>query len=159
MVDPIISGAGKPGAEMFKEATKQLQNASEQVSKFEDLRAKMEMQDLAGPKNSTQAPQIQKSEQVQDPSRIDQVRDTQKVGEIPKVTDMPSLEKVVNQLKSGQTRLNDLIKECMSGRTYSPQELLGLQVEISAITTEIQMYSKIVEQGVSSIKSTMQMQV
>ena len=41
----------------------------------------------------------------------------------------------------------------------SPQELIGLQAEVSQITTEIQMCSKIVEQGVSSVKQTMQMQV
>ena len=40
MVDPIISGAGKASTELFKEAGKQMQNASEQVSKFEELRTK-----------------------------------------------------------------------------------------------------------------------
>ncbi len=159
MVDPIISGAGKAGTEMFKEATKQLQNASEQVSKFEELRSKMEVQEVAGPKNSAQGLQIQKPEQVQDPQQINPANEVQKTGDIPKVTDMAGLEKVVNQLKSGQNRLNELIKESTSGRTYSPQELIGLQAEIGEIATEIQMYSKIVEQGVSAVKSTMQMQV
>lgn len=160
MVDPIISGAGKAGSELFKEATKQLQNASEQVSKFEELRSKMEVQDVAGPKNANQGGmQVQKPEQVQDMQQINPANETQKVGDIPKVTDMPGLEKAVNHLKSGQTKLNDLIKECMSGKTFSPQEMLGLQAQISDITTEIQMYTKIVEQGCSAVKSTMQMQV
>lgn len=159
MVDPIISGAGKAGTELFKEASKQLQNASEQVSKFEELRAKMEVQEVAGPKNSGQGLQVQKPEQVQDPQQINPTNDVQKAAEIPKVTDMAGLEKVVNQLRSGQNRLSEIIKESTSGKTYSPQELLGLQAQISEITTEIQMYSKIVEQGVSAVKSTMQMQV
>jgi exonuclease VII small subunit len=160
MVDPVISSAGKAGTEMFKEASKQLQNASEQVSKFEELRSKMEAQDVAGPKNSTQQGlQVHKAEQVQDPQQVNAANEAKNVAEIPKVTDMTGLEKAVNHLKTGQNRLNDLIKECTSGKTYSPQELLGLQAEISDLTTEISMYSKIVEQGVSSIKSTMQMQV
>jgi exonuclease VII small subunit len=159
MVDPIISGAGKAGTELFKEATKQLQNASEQLSKFEELRAKMEVQEVAGPKNGAQGLQVQKPEQVQDPQQINPANDAQKVGEIPKVTDMASLDKVVNQLKSGQNRLNHLIKECTSGKTYSPQEILGLQAEISQITTEITMYSQILQSAVSGVKSTMQMQV
>jgi exonuclease VII small subunit len=160
MVDPVISSAGKAGTEMFKEASKQLQNASEQVSKFEELRSKMEAQDVAGPKNSTQQGlQVHKAEQVQDPQQVNAANEAKNVGEIPKVTDMNGLEKAVNHLKTGQNRLNDIIKECTSGKTYSPQELLGLQAEISDLTTEISMYSKIVEQGVSSIKSTMQMQV
>lgn len=160
MVDPVISSAGKAGTEMFKEASKQLQNASEQVSKFEELRSKMEAQDVAGPKNSTQQGlQVHKAEQVQDPQQVNAANEAKSVAEVPKVTDMTGLEKAVNHLKTGQNRLNDLIKECTSGKTYSPQELLGLQAEISDLTTEISMYSKIVEQGVSSIKSTMQMQV
>jgi exonuclease VII small subunit len=160
MVDPVISGAGKAGAELFKEASKQLQTASEQVSKFEELRAKMEVQDVSGAKNSSeQGLQVQKSEQVQDLKQVDPTNEAQKVGEIPKVTDMASLEKVVNQLRTGQNKLNDLIKECTSGKTFSPQELLGMQAQISDITTQISLYSKIVEQGVSAVKSTMQMQV
>jgi exonuclease VII small subunit len=155
MVDPIISGAGKAGTELFKEATKQLQSASEQVSKFEELRSKMEVQEVAGSKNSTQGLQVQKSEQVQDPKQIEPTSDVQKVGDIPKVTDMAGLEKVVNQLRSGQNKLKDRT----SGKTFSPQQLLGMQAQIADITTQISLYSKIVEQGVSAVKSTMQMQV
>jgi exonuclease VII small subunit len=160
MVDPVISGAGKAGTELFKEASKQLQNASEQVSKFEELRSKMEVQEVVGPKNAGQdSLQVQKPEQVQDLKQVDPTKEGQKVGEIPKVTDMAGLEKAVNQLRSGQSKLNDLIKECTSGRTFTPQELLGMQAQISDITTQISFYSKIVEQGVSAVKSTMQMQV
>ena len=166
MVDPIsIGGAGKPGADLFKEATKSLQNASEQVSKFEDLRAKMEAQDMSQVKgmNPNNAFQIQHQEQaqnVQSAQQASQVNQTQKVGqEIPKVTDMNSLQQVVDRLKAGQSKLKNLIDNATSGKTFSPQELIGLQAEVSQITTEMQMCSKVVEQGVSSVKQTMQMQV
>jgi hypothetical protein len=162
MVDPIISGAGKASSEMFREATKQLQNASEQVSKFEDLRSKMEAQETAGVNKDSQGLQVEKTDQAKEAQQVDQmnpVEHAQKTGEIPKITDMTSLQQVVDRLKAGQGRLNSLIKDSMSGRTFSPQEMIGLQAEVSTITTEINLCSKIVEQGVSGIKQTMQMQV
>ena len=162
MVDPIVSGAGKASSEMFREATKQLQNASEQVSKFEDLRSKMEVQDMAGTNKNSGNFQVQQTDQAKETQQTQQlnpVEQAQKTGEIPKVTDMTSLQQVVDRLKAGQGRLQSLIKESTSGRTYSPQEMIGLQAEVSTITTEMQLCSKIVEQGVGGIKQTMQMQV
>ena len=169
-MDPISIGgaAGRPGADMFKEATKSLQNASEQVSKFEELRSKMESQDMSNIKNMNpnQAFQIQHQESptnvqnVQNSQKVDQVNQSQKIGQdIPKVTDMKSLQQVVDRLKAGQSRLKELIDNATSGKTFSPQELLGLQAEVSQISNEMQLCSKVVEQGVSSVKQTMQMQV
>ena len=163
MVDPIVSGAGKASTELFKEAGKQMQNASEQVSKFEELRNKMEAQDISGTnkagQNSLQIEQTDKAKEAQATQQLNPVEHAQKTGEIPKVTDMSSLQEVVNRIKDGQSRLNNLIKESTSGKTYSPQEMIGLQAEISSITTDIQLCSKVVEQGVAGVKQMLQMQV
>lgn len=161
MVDPIASSTVKSTTEFFKEATKQLQNANEQVSKFEQLRTQLENQHTnvsktGGDKDNFQ---IQKPGENQQVNPTNPVGDAQKVGEIPKVTDMPGLEKMVNRLKAGQSRLKELMTDATSGRTFSPPELIALQAEVSTITTEIQFCSKIVEQGCSALKSTMQMQV
>jgi hypothetical protein len=163
MVDPIVSGASKASTEIFKEASKELQNASEQVSKFEELRNKLEAQDISGTnkagQNNLQIEQTDKAKEAQATQQLNPVEQAQKTGEIPKVTDMSSLQQVVNRIKDGQSRLNNLIKESTSGKTYSPQEMLGLQAEISAITTDIQLCSKVVEQGVAGVKQMLQMQV
>ena len=163
MVDPIVSGAGKASTELFKEAGKQMQNASEQVSKFEELRNKMEAQDISGTnkagQNNLQIEQTDKAKEAQATQKMNPVEQAQKTGEIPKVTDMSSLQEVVNRIKDGQNRLNNLIKESTSGKTYSPQEMIGLQAEISSITTDIQLCSKVVEQGVAGVKQMLQMQV
>lgn len=163
MIDPVISGAGsKANTEMFREASKQLQNANDQVSKFEELRSKMEVQEMTGPQKGQQDLKVQQTDQInemQSTEKVNPLDQAVKTGEIPRITDLTDLQGVVDRLKNDQTRLNDLIKDCTSGRTFSPQEMLGLQAEISSITTEIQLASKIVEQGVSGIKQTMQMQV
>ncbi len=164
MVD-AIGGAGKAGAEMFKEATKQLQNASDQMSKFEDLRQKLETQDLTVSKAGGEKMDIGKqqsmnqTDQVNQTNQVQQANQAQKVGEIPKVTDMNNLEGVVNRMKTSQNRLKEILDQAMSGRTFSPQELLGMQTEVGQLTNEISLMCKMVEQGVSSFKSTMQMQV
>jgi hypothetical protein len=158
MVDPIASSTVKSTTEFFKEATKQLQNANEQVSKFEQLRTQLENQHTNVSKTGAEKDNFQ----IQKPGETQQVNpsaDAQKVGEIPKVKDMPGLEKMVNRLKAGQNRLQELMKDATSGRTFSPPELIALQAEVSTITTEIQFCSKIVEQGCSALKSSMQMQV
>ena len=163
MVDPIVSGASKASTELFKEAGKQMQNASEQVSKFEELRTKMEAQDISGTnkagQNNLQIEQTDKAKEAQATQQLNPADQAQKTGEIPKVTDMSSLQQVVNRIKDGQSRLNSLIKDCTSGKSFSPQEMLGVQAEISAITTDIQLCSKVVEQGVAGVKQMLQMQV
>jgi len=164
MVD-AIGGAAKGGAEMFKEAAKQLQNANDQASKFEELRQKLETQDLTVNKpgndnvkvgQQQNVNQTNAVEQTNQPSQVDGIK---KAGDIPKVKDMDSLEKVVDRMKSSQTRLKEILDQAMSGRTYSPQELLAMQTEVGQLTNEISLACKMVEQGVSSFKSMMQMSV
>jgi hypothetical protein len=72
---------------------------------------------------------------------------------------MDGLEKVVNRMKTSQNRLKEILDQAMSGRTFSPQELLAMQTEVGQLTNEISLCAKMVEQGVSSFKSVMQMQV
>ena len=164
MVD-AIGGAGKAGAEMFKEAAKQLQNANDQMSKFEDLRQKMETQDLTVNKPGADNMKVGDKQSVDQTNQVNQTNQTsevnqvQKAGEIPKVQDMEGLEKVVNRMKTSQNRLKEILDQAMSGRTFSPQELLAMQTEVGQLTNEISLCAKMVEQGVSSFKSTMQMQV
>lgn len=159
MVDPIASSAVKSTTEFFKEATKQLQNANEQVSKFEQLRTQLENQHMNVSKTGGDNFQIQQPGANQEAGQVNPASVAQKAGEIPKVTDMKGLEQVVNRIKAGQTRLNELITQSTSGKSFSPQELIGLQAEVSQITAEISLCSKMVEQGVSSLKSVFQMQV
>ena len=162
MVD-AIGGAGKAGAEMFKEAAKQLQNANDQMSKFEELRTKLESQELTvnkpGGENMQIGQQQNQINQVNETNQVSQANQVQKAGEIPKVQDMDGLEKVVDRMKNSQSRLKEILDQAMSGRTFSPQELLAMQTEVGQLTNEISLCSKMVEQGVSSLKSVMQMQV
>lgn len=161
MVD-AIGGAGKAGAEMFKEAAKQLQNANDQMSKFEELRTKLESQELTVNKpggENMQIGQQNQINQVNETNQVSQANQVQKAGEIPKVQDMDGLEKVVDRMKNSQSRLKEILDQAMSGRTFSPQELLAMQTEVGQLTNEISLCSKMVEQGVSSLKSVMQMQV
>ena len=161
MVD-AIGGAGKAGAEMFKEATKQLQNANDQMSKFEDLRQKLENQELTVNKpggDNVKIGQQQNIDQANQSNQVNQANQVQKTADVPKIKDMDHLEQVVNRMKGSQDRLKEILDQAMSGRTFSPQELLAMQTEVGQLTNEISLACKMVEQGVSSVKSMMQMQV
>jgi hypothetical protein len=160
MVD-AIGGAGKAGAEMFKEASKQLQNANDQMSKFEELRSKLENQDLTVNKPGGDNVKVgqQNIDQANQNNQVNQANQVQKTGDIPKIKDMDHLEQVVNRMKGSQDRLKEILDQAMSGRTFSPQELLAMQTEVGQLTNEISLACKMVEQGVSSVKSMMQMQV
>jgi hypothetical protein len=160
MVD-AVGGAGKAGAEMFKEASKQLQNANDQMSKFEELRSKLENQDLTVNKPGGDNVKVgqQNIDQVNQNNQVNQANQVQKPGDIPKIKDMDHLEQVVNRMKGSQDRLKEILDQAMSGRTFSPQELLAMQTEVGQLTNEISLACKMVEQGVSSVKSMMQMQV
>jgi hypothetical protein len=150
---------------MFKEAAKQIQNANDQLSKFEDLRQKMESQELTVNKPGGDHMRVGEQEatkqvdQVNQTNQVTEANQVQKAGDIPKVQDMEGLEKVVDRMKNSQHRLKEILDQAMSGRTFSPQELLAMQTEVGQLTNEISLYTKMVEQGVSSFKSVMQMQV
>jgi exonuclease VII small subunit len=167
MVD-AIGGAGKAGAEVFKEATKQLQNANDQMSKFEELRQKLETQDLTVNKpggdnfkigQQQNVNQTNQTNAVEQTGQANQAGGVQKAGDIPKVKDMDHLEQVVDRMKHSQDRLKEILDQATSGKTYSPQELIAMQTEVGQLTNEISLACKMVEQGVSSVKSMMQMSV
>lgn len=65
----------------------------------------------------------------------------------------------VQGLNEGQTRLESIIGELRSGKTFSQSELLGMQAEVNVLSEQVQMSTKLVDSAMQSIKSVMQQQV
>lgn len=65
----------------------------------------------------------------------------------------------IKDLNSGQARLDDIIGELRSGKTFTQQELLGLQAEVAMLSEQIQMSTKLVDSAMQSLKQVMQQQV
>jgi hypothetical protein len=67
------------------------------------------------------------------------------------------VEKLTNELQAGHHRLQELIDQ-LKTRTYSPQELLGIQAEMHDIQLQIEVTTKVVAESVSSVRNLMQQQ-
>jgi len=65
----------------------------------------------------------------------------------------------IKDFNAGQQRLDSIMKDLQSGKHYSKEELLGLQLEVSTLSEQAQMSTKLVDSAMQSIKSVMQQQV
>lgn len=164
-MDPIGAGGLKQiHQNLFDQAEQTLNKSNQGVSDFEKLREKLEQQENVG--GSQQLDQIQKldkMQQVNQPGQIDPTGKVQNVpdlkgSEVPKVSNMNELQSMVNDIRGGQSRLNQLLSDATSGKTYSPSEMIALQSEVGKITTQLDLATKVVENFVSSVKQTLNIQ-
>ncbi len=81
-----------------------------------------------------------------------------KGSEVPKVTNMNELQSMVNDIRGGQSRLNQFALRRHQRKTYSPSEMIALQSEVGKITTQLDLATKVVENFVSSVKQTLNIQ-
>lgn len=68
-------------------------------------------------------------------------------------------EKLLTQMESGYRRLNEILGSMQSGRTFTPQQLLGLQGEMHQITLQLETATKVATEVVSGVKQILQTQV
>lgn len=68
-------------------------------------------------------------------------------------------EKMLREVERGHQRLGELLGELSSGRTFSPQELLGLQTEMHHIMRQLETTGKLLGEVVSGAKTLLQQQV
>ena len=68
-------------------------------------------------------------------------------------------EKMLREVERGHQRLAELLGELGSGRTFSPQELLGLQTEMHHIMRQLETTGKLLGEVVSGAKTLLQQQV
>jgi hypothetical protein len=68
-------------------------------------------------------------------------------------------EKLGLQLEGATTRLREIVGQLQSGETFTPQQLLALQAEMSDIALQIEVTTKVVAETVSGVRHLMQQQV
>jgi hypothetical protein len=66
---------------------------------------------------------------------------------------------MIERLIDGQDRMNKIMSLALSGRQFSPVELISMQAGVYRFAQELELTSKVVEKGTSSIKQTMNTQV
>lgn len=67
------------------------------------------------------------------------------------------IDKLTNDLQAGHRRMHELVEE-LKTKTYSPQELLGIQAEMHDLQVQIEVTTKVVAEATSSVRNLMQQQ-
>lgn len=65
----------------------------------------------------------------------------------------------VSRIDEGRRRLDEIIAQARSGKTFKPHELLALQAEVYRISEELSLVNKVVEEGAAGVKRLWNMQV
>ena len=88
-----------------------------------------------------------------DPAKVQKITaDKQKIAESP-----GGIGKLTSDLETGHARLKELVDQLQT-RTYTPQELLGVQAEMHDIQVQIEVTTKVVAEATSSLRNLMQQQ-
>ena len=65
----------------------------------------------------------------------------------------------IARIEEGRRRLDEIIAQAHSGKTFKPHELLALQAEVYRISEELSLVNKVVEEGVAGVKRLWNMQI
>ena len=65
----------------------------------------------------------------------------------------------IARVDEGRRRLDEIIAQAQSGKTFKPHELLAMQAEVYRISEELSLVNKVVEEGVAGVKRLWNMQV
>ena len=165
MADPIGGGVGKAPQQMMQEMMRQqLEQVQTPGAQGGQFAQKVDKAQAAG---NVQAPtEVQKVDTTLNATKVlktHATRDGQSVTTNP-VKGKDPLEKIgmrrmLEQVMSGQNKLDKIINVATSGRVFSPQELLAVQAGVYKFSQELELTSKVVEKATSGVKQTMQTQV
>jgi hypothetical protein len=91
-------------------------------------------------------------------AKAQSVSPTTKVGATERVEES-KLQKMIDGLVNGQDKMTEIMHAALSGRQFSPSELLAMQAGVYRYSQELDLTSKVVQQATSGIKQTLNTQV
>jgi hypothetical protein len=138
-----IPAAAKPGATPAAEPTGEGRSFDQVMSEIDGSKIKVHPPEVPVP-----------SLQPHDEARVLTL-----TGDKTKVARSPGgIERLGHEIETSSTRLQEIIDQLQSGRTFTTQELIGLQAEMHEITLQIEVTTKVVAETVSSVKQLAQQQ-
>jgi hypothetical protein len=159
MSDPLSSGAGKVAEEMLKEVQSAMKQAPDLVQ--------TQGQHFGEVLNAHQVANVQQAANA--PNMVELLRaarDAQSAPRVPAIGQnldthpaMNGLHRILEDVMQGQNKLEEIVNLSLSGKNFSSSELLALQAGVYRFTQELELTSKVVEKGTSTIKQTMNTQV
>lgn len=163
MADPMSSGAGKVAEEMLEEVQSAMAQADSKPS--QEATPAVAFQEVLEAQQTGQVTGVQGRE----PDVMQLLRAAREAQEAPRVPAIGQsidtkplangLQRVMEDVMQGQNKLEQIINISLSGRNFSSAELLALQAGVYRFTQELELTSKVIEKGTSTIKQTMNTQV
>jgi hypothetical protein len=182
--DTTSGGMGQAAGELLKEMQK-AQTEMQQLEERQKLSAPGEqfdqvMQTQMGQQNAKEAPggqHLQHSQAIKpveetgraatvdvlrqakvDQAKMDKVAHTTRVGMTERVEES-KLQQMISQLVTGQDKMTKIMNMALSGKQFSPTELLAMQAGVYRFSQELDLTSKVVQQFASGVKQTLNTQV
>ncbi|HVS02004.1 MAG TPA: hypothetical protein VMT16_04475 [Thermoanaerobaculia bacterium] len=147
----MTTGAvGLQPAQVVSQAQKLVDQTPKQLQEFEQVLAQLQQQGQGG-----MVQQAAQQPQVVGPEKMEGLY-AQKMDE---AKAPGGVEKLLGEVEAGYKELNALLQQIDGGRTFSPQELLGLQAQIHQVSLQVDTTTKVVGEVVSSVKQLMQQQI
>ncbi|MBI5508841.1 MAG: ATP-dependent helicase HrpB [Deltaproteobacteria bacterium] len=167
MMDPTGGGGiGKAAGELMKEmqrAQQEMQqlNKTQQPGAAGSFDQVMQTQGTSGAQATTATQQVtatQEASKVLMQAKINANMPSTRVGAAAK-SEESRLGGMLQKMIGGQDKMTQIMNMALSGRQFSPGELLAMQAGVYRFSQELELTSKVVEKATSGIKQTMNTQV
>ncbi len=128
-------------------ATQQMQQQQTQIGQQAGVRTQSMRMQTRGAVN-----EVKKDEKLRDRLGTTLVGKTER-------TEESKLTSMLQNLLTGQDKMTKIMDVALSGRQFSPSELLAMQAGVYRFTQELDLTSKVVEKATGGIKQTLNTQV
>ena len=163
--------------EAAKELLEEMQKAQSEAQEIGDAKGSSgnatfdaTLQQLQDAQHTQEVNKVQAAEQARVADRASnvllQARDNVNISDMNHTTvghaervEESKLAGMLENLVKGQDRMNSIMKMALSGRSFSPPELIAMQAGVYRFTQELELTSKVVEKATSGIKQTINTQV
>ena len=161
------SGIGKAAEELMQEMQKAQQDLNKMGPKqsgvqggaaFQQVLQAQQAQTTGQVQGAKEATQVNKAAGILAQARIDAKSPSTRVGAAARA-EKSKLANLLNDLINGQDKMTNIMNMALSGRQFSPPELLAMQAGVYRFSQELELTSKVVEKATSGIKQTMNTQV
>lgn len=141
---------------VLERANKVIDEVPQNLKNFEDVLQQLDQSKQAIQPVNVDVHQVTMSAGKTGPSlRVEEI-----AAEKVKIAQTPEgIKRLGGEIEHGYNRLNELVKQLQGNRSFSPQELLGIQAEMHDLTLQVEVTTKVVSEAVSGIKQLMQQQV
>lgn len=157
------AGIGKASAELLQEMQKaqqsmeQMQEANK-VNNFQQTMANQQAQNVNAANGAQSVQATPEAHNILMTAKVGMVDPSLGVQRV-QATSNTSMRNMVKDLVEGQNKMEKIMDLALSGRQFSPQEMLIMQAGVMRYSQEVELTGKVVDKATQGIKQTMNTQV